>query len=186
MADDGGRRVGAETLAAAVASVGALADAYSKSEKSELAGDPEAAAVVRGVVATLEAFARARRVQDETRARSVLANALRAVYERVLSGGGESPESEAPPSRRRWHEGVWTTDIERRAAVARIIARCVPVLAENETIVAAADLSAEQIEARGGARTAAEAVVTTIFDARPPVSSGPDLRGATVFGLPLA
>src|SRR4051794_27367010 len=109
MGGEDARKLSAEALAEAVASFTALADAYAKSEKSDLAGDPEAAEVVRSIVASLEAFARTRRKQDEVRARTALANALRAVYERVISGGGDGPESEAPPSRRTWHEGVWST-----------------------------------------------------------------------------
>lgn len=184
MASEDAQRINAETLAEAVASFTALADAYAKSDRSELAGDGEAAEVVRSIVASLEAFARKRRARDAERARNALGNALRTVYERVLSGG-DGPESEAPQSRRTWHEGMWRTDDERRAAITRMVARCLPALAQDETLAATADLPAERIEAQGGARKAAEAVVAALFERHRSDETSASLSGANVFGLPL-
>ncbi len=176
-------RIRAEALAQTAAGFAALADAYARSTPAELAADPEAAEVVRNVVASIEAFARARRAKDDAHARTALASALRAVYDRVRTGGGEGPESEAPPSRRTWHEGAWRTDEERRGAIARMIARSVPSLADDRSLTTAADLTPEQIEAHGGSRKAAEAVVAAVFAQRKIDETS--LSGAVVFGLPL-
>ncbi len=102
----------------------ALARAYAGAQETELAMDRGAADVVQQVVALLGAFAEKRRSEDSARARAAVVSGLRRIYLRVR--GSDTGETEAPPSRRTWHEGAWQTDDERRAVIVRMIMRWNP------------------------------------------------------------